>query len=135
MEAERMRQQFLHQVANPQEHADGWDETIMSFFINQPRLVILIMRAVNVLTKQHRYACKKHREQAKILVMRSIGRLIQEGRLKRVRRRYVSISAAELPPKPIIPLGALMPDAAKLEATIAAGSTPARLVIHPGVFM
>lgn len=114
---------FQHHVANPHEHLDGWDQAIMNFFIGQPGAVVLFMRAVNTLARHCRAGCKRDRERAKIIIIRAMGRLVREGRLKRVRRRYVRVNAAEVRPRPIIPRGVPLPDAHALRAGSSAGST------------
>jgi hypothetical protein len=104
-ESECERRIFQSQVANPTEHEGCWDGAIMTFFVGQPGMVVLFMRAINVLAKQCRTECKRDREQAKVILIKAIGRLIRQGRLKRVRRRFVRVSETEVPAKPVMPLG------------------------------
>ena len=108
-EAERERQEFHRQIAAQQDKADGWDRVIMDYFIGQPGTVVLIMRAVNILVKHCRARCKRDRERAKIPIIRAIGGLIRQGRLKRVRRRFVRANQAEVPSKPVLPMGVAVP--------------------------
>jgi hypothetical protein len=118
-QTERDRCKFQHRVENPVEHPDGWDSLILDFFIRQPGAVVLFMRAVNSLVKHFRAGCKRDRERAKIIIIRAMGRLIRQGRLKRVRRCFVWANEAEVPHKPVIPLGVALPKAGVLEPTAA----------------
>ena len=134
-QAECERQEFQRQVANPVEHADGWDTAIMAYFVSQPGAVVLFMTAVNNLARHCRARCKRDRERAKIILIHAIGRLIRQGRLKRVRRRFVRVNEGEVPQKPVNPLGVLPPDVGTLRPGVSVGSTPSRSVIHPAVFV
>lgn len=132
---ERERRAFEHRVANPTEHQDGWDDAIMSYFVSQPGAVLLFMGAVNDVVKKCRAKRKRDREQAKIIIIRSIGRLIRQGRLKRVRRRYVRVNEAEVPHVPVIPISLVRSSSAAFQARVSEGSTAKRMVIHPAVFI
>ena len=134
-DVERRRQEFKHQIDRPAEHGDGWDSLIMAYFIGQPRAVILYMRAVNALVKHCRAHNKKEREKAKVLIIRAIGRLIREGRLKRVKRRFVRVSGGEIPQTPIIPFGNLIPGTGRSRSHVASGSTESQTVVNPSIFV
>lgn len=133
-QTERDRCKFQHHVENPNEHADGWDLVIMSFFVSQPGAVVLFMSAVNGLVKHCRPRCKRDRERAKIIIIRAIGRLIRQGRLKRVRRRFVRVNEAEVPHRPVIPIVGSLPRVEVLQPCASVGSTKTQGVIHPGIF-
>ncbi len=127
--------EFDHHNATQKEHPDGWDYVIMNFFIRQPGAVVLFMRAVNALVRHCRSRCKLDREKAKIIIIRSIGRLIREGRLKRVKRRFVRINQGELTGAPLIPTGVPLPKAQPIRPGASKGSTPGTTAIQGGVFV
>jgi hypothetical protein len=132
---ERERRIFQLQIENPADHSDGWDQVIMNFFSWRPGEVVMFMRAVNVLAKQCRASCKRDREAAKILIIRSIGRLIREGRLRRVNRRFVRISQGEIRGQPVIPDIAPLLDTQGIQRCYSTGSTSDQITIHPAIFV
>jgi hypothetical protein len=133
---ERERREFQYRVSNSTEHEDGWDDTIMAYFGSRAGQVVLYMRAVNAISRQCQAKRKRDRERAKIIVIRSIGRLIREGRLKRVRRRFVRVNEAEVPHVMVIPMGTpAQAGLSKLQARVSERSTKGQKVIHPAIFL
>ena len=132
---ERERRTFQHQTKNSTEHGDGWDRVIMDFFRWRPEEVVMFMGAVNALAKQCRASCKRDREAAKILIIHSIGRLIRDGRLERVNRRFVRINPGEIRGKPVIPDVAPLPSNQATQRRYSLGSTWGQMAIHPAIFV
>ena len=114
---------------------DGWDEAIMRFFIAQPNVVMLQMRAVNELVRQCSARSKPAREAAKIEILRALGRLMRRRRLIRVGRRSVRVNAGEVPRPPVIPLDEFQRNRPALESSLSAGSAVPTGVIHPAIFV
>lgn len=126
---------FRNQIAHPTEHPDGWDRAVMDFFIAQPHAILRIVTVANTLAKDFRTKCRKDRDRVRLLVMGTVGRLIQQARLKRVRRCFVRVNMAEISAPPIYPIGSRAPVAGENPARRRDGSTPTPMVIHPGIFV
>jgi len=123
-------------LSQPTEHPGwDWDETIMRFFIAQPRAVMLQVRVANALVKQCSARTKPAREAAKIAILRALGRLMRQRRLVRVGRRSVRVNAAEVPRPPVIPLEEFRRNRRALAASLSAGSAKPAGIIEPAIFV
>jgi hypothetical protein len=100
--AAQKRSEFDRILQNSPADISGWDSAIMRFFVTHQGSAVLFMRAVNALAKQCCARNKRERESASLLIMRAMGRLIREGRLVRVHRRFVRVHMTQVTAKPII---------------------------------
>jgi hypothetical protein len=101
---------YWHRRAERQRQAAGctatftadsaWDEEIMQFLRQRYGQPLRFMAVVNGVAGQHRFFNHRLRVQAKIQVIKALGRLLCEGRVQRVRRKFVVLPTQT---EPILP--------------------------------
>jgi hypothetical protein len=101
---------YWHRRAGRQRQAAGctatfpadsaWDEEIMQFLRQRYGQTLRFMAVVNGVAGQHRFINNRLRVQAKLQIIKALGRLLREGGAQRVRRIFLVLPT---PTEPVLP--------------------------------
>ena len=101
---------YWHRRAGRQRQAAGctatspaasvWDEEIWQFLRQRYGQTLSFMAVVNAVAGRHRFMNNRLRVQAKVQIIKALGRLLREGRLRRVRRECLILP---VPTEPVLP--------------------------------
>ena len=66
-----------------------WDEPILAYLRQNSAQPVLLVRAVNAVVKTRRHFSTRHRDRMRVEILRAFGNLICQGRVARIKRRFV----------------------------------------------
>ena len=66
-----------------------WDEPILAYLRRNSAQPVLLMRVVNAVVKTRRHFSTRHRNAMRGEILQALGRLIRQGRIARIKRRFV----------------------------------------------
>ena len=66
-----------------------WDQPILAYLRQNSAQPVLLVRAVNAVVKTRRHFSTRHRNAMRIEILRALGKLIRQGQVVRIKRRFV----------------------------------------------